>query len=289
MLSSVACHQHLACVGAPEFQHYFSPSPQSCNKYVLCVNGESHIDECSEGFHFDVGQQGCANPQFVDCTQCGPYGFVKLPHAEDCAQYHECTFGQRKLRTCPAGLLFDRMVGACNTDFMVTTCPGMDFPGEDDGVPPLEPPGDWNHPTGPEGPGGPGGPMPSCTTGQVHHAHSSECSKYFLCIHGNLWEHTCPSALHWNERAMACDLPDHAGCSNSPGSINPGEPGVPGQPHPDFPDWSNWRPGSRPGNHVHVNQKPDVKKGTEPIRRLIRVAYSPNDNIEVFNNLNVSI
>lgn len=245
-------HQHLACVGAPEERFYFSNSPQSCSKYILCLEGKSHIGECDEGLHFDVGQQGCANAQFVDCTRCGPFGFVKLPHEQECGSYYECTFGQRKLRTCPPGHLFDREVGSCNREDLVSSCPGDDI--ETETPPSLRP--------SQEDPGLDDPFEISCETGQVHHAHPSDCTKYFLCIRGQLWEHVCPSALNWNERAMACDMPERSGClgaGDEGGDYGDGDDG-------GLITWGK-NPKKRPGA-----RKP---RGTAPIRRLVRDAVIP--------------
>lgn len=233
------------------------PSPQSCNKYILCINGESHIGECENGLHFDAGRQACGDATFIDCTQCGPLGYVSLPHPENCQQFIECTFGVRKVRTCPEGHSFDRSVGACNRAENVI-CEGQS---DDDGSPPLEPPG--TPPSGnDDGSGGEGnGLLPTCRRGQVHHAHASNCNRYYLCIQGTLWEHRCPSNLHWNERAMACDLIQNARCIHGNGGSGGGsEDG-------DFP-------GIGPTSDGGGANNPDV--GGAPIwpgiARLVRLA-----------------
>lgn len=203
IVGPAAAHQHLACAGDPmEGRPIFLPSPQSCSSYILCLDGEAHIDECENNLHFDAHSESCGNPAFVDCTQCGRIGFVKLPHPSECDKYYECTFGRRQLRTCPTGLLFDRTVGSCNREDNVW-CPANDD--DDDETPDLRP-------TGAPEPERPVIPLPTCLLGQVHHAHALDCTRYYLCVRGELWEHRCPSRLHWNERAMACDLPASARC-----------------------------------------------------------------------------
>lgn len=224
-LHAANAHQHQACVGLHNDGTYkFMPSPQSCNRYILCYNGESHIDECPDGMHFDAGRQACGDATHIDCTQCGPIGFVRLPHPDDCVRFFECTFGIRKERTCPEGHLFDREVGACNRAENVFSCGYGSDPY--DPSPSLEPPGGTGNPNDPDDPDY-NGVLPTCRRGQVHHAHASNCNKYYLCVQGTLWEHRCPSKLHWNERAMACDLVKNAGCVLNGGGFNPQPDGNP--------------------------------------------------------------
>lgn len=229
-------YQQRACIGATPGLAKFVPSPQSCNHYVVCMNGEAATGTCPPGYQFDVANQNCANHGGVDCSQCASIGTVSLPNKEDCSKYFQCTFGTRTPMTCPPGFMFDSTLGSCNTAHLVQ-CPGQpeypwypEYPGDDDwGGPPIEPP----YPGDPGWPGVPG-PSPQCLPGQVHHTHPTDCNRYYLCITGILWEHRCPSQLHWNERAMACDLPESARCVHG----GPGGPGVPGQPIPpgDGPD-----------------------------------------------------
>lgn len=266
-LALVQAHYHLACVGTHMDGTYtFMPSPQACSKYILCLNGESHIGECDNGMHFDAGRQACGEASFIDCTQCGPVGLVNLPHPDDCQRYFECRFGQRKERSCPEGHAFDRTVGACNRAENVI-CDGH---GDDDGSPPLEPPGtpppDGDNGDGGDGGDGGNGSLPSCRRGQVHHAHATNCNRYYLCVQGTLWEHRCPSRLHWNERAMACDLVRNARCVHGNGEGGGDDGG----------NDNDGSPGIRPPVDGGGADRPDV--GGVPIwpskdgRRLVRLA-----------------
>lgn len=220
-----------ACTGVPGIDP-FVRSPQSCSAYILCWYGVITPGSCPEHLSFNLENQTCEPPENVDCTQCSPYGVVQLPHPTDCKRFYDCIFGNREERICPGDLLFDRMIGACNRPQEVQ-CPG---------TPPLSTPSPTITPiptkttptatpgtiptTSSQGTSTSIGtqPPPSsttqapqidpmCLTGQIHHAHPTDCTLFFMCLaNGVLWEHQCPSNFHWNERAMACDLPENAHC-----------------------------------------------------------------------------
>lgn len=219
LVGSGQAFKQFACVGAPEFGHIFVPSPLSCNHYILCINSISHSSNCPDGYDFNVRDQNCGQAGTVDCTQCADTGSINLPDANDCANFIECIFGVRSKRTCPPGLLFDRSLASCNHAHLVK-CPGggggdpgVTPPGpEDPGVTPPGPDDPALTPPGPEDPNAPPH-MPQCIPGgQMHHAHPTNCRRFFICMNSIAMEHECPSNLHWNERAMACDLPESAQC-----------------------------------------------------------------------------
>lgn len=206
VLALARAHEKYACIGAPEVGHIFVPSPLSCNHYILCMSGLSHVENCPAGYDFNVGRQECSHAGTVDCTQCSSIGMVNLRDPNDCNAYVECMFGIRTQRTCPAGYMFDRTIGNCNLAHLVQ-CPGV-FPTED----PNSTTPDFPAITSP-GPITTAIPWPVCVTGGlVHHAHPTNCRRFFICFNNILMEDECPSNLHWNERTVTCDLPANAQC-----------------------------------------------------------------------------
>lgn len=222
-----------SCLNAPPTGYVFVPSSISCNHYVLCWNGETHLDNCPPNHDFNVGDQNCGIIGTVDCTQCHTsVGVINIPDPNDCGAFIECMFGLRTLRTCTPGHLFDRLLGSCNRADLVDcpggfptedpNQPGTDYPGQTPPgpiteFPPLTPPGPDPETTPP----GPGEQLPVCIPGgQIQHAHPTDCRRFFMCNNNILMEHLCPSDLHWNEREMACDLVENAMCFRSAPQAN---------------------------------------------------------------------
>lgn len=207
MLSLAQAQENLACIGAPTDGHVFVPSSLSCNHYIVCMNGLTHLDTCTPGDDFNVIRQECNPAGTVDCTQCGNVGSLNLPDANNCGSYFECRFGTRTHRNCPAGSMFDRTIGYCNVAHLVN-CPGV-FPTESPystttpSYPGITPPGPITTAS----------PRPVCVPGgPVVHPHPSNCRRYFVCVNNILMENECLPNFHWNERTSACDTPQNAQC-----------------------------------------------------------------------------
>ncbi|ODN00761.1 hypothetical protein Ocin01_05920 [Orchesella cincta] len=45
------------------------PYPGSCVLYFICLDGEPHVTNCSEGLYFNPETKDCDQPQNVDCTE----------------------------------------------------------------------------------------------------------------------------------------------------------------------------------------------------------------------------
>jgi len=250
------------CLGAPTYlSHSFVAAPESCDAYIICMGGETiRGQSCQAGYFFEPVNQVCGQSS---CLDCSPFGIQNLPYPNDCVQYIECVMGFRTVRSCPNNLIFDRSIGNCNlaseticpydppTDAPTTQDPSAPTtvdpwapttvdpwapttvdpwaPTTVDPWAPTQPP-PTQPPTQP-----PGGDRPVCIPGQVHHAHPSDCTRFFLCINLVLWEQQCPNDLHWNQLINTCDLPASAGCVVGPGPPGGGTPApIPTDP-PLFP------------------------------------------------------
>ncbi len=208
----------------------FAASPLSCAHYTLCMNNDAiggPAQQCPFGMNFDPPSQTCVQISQTTCLECSPFGIQNLPHPDDCIQFVECILGNRRIASCPSGLLFDRTVGQCNEAHLVY-CPGQPTdpptfptyptdPFPTDPFPtdpwPTEP---W--PTEPWPTQPPGGGEPVCR-GQVFHAHPTDCTRFFMCMDEILWAHQCPSELHWNQLINACDFPEYARCLSAGGDF----------------------------------------------------------------------
>lgn len=49
-------------------------------------------------------------------------------------------------------------------------------------------------------------------TWNIYLAHQSDCNRYYFCFLNRTWERKCPTGLHWNQLANACDLVERAHC-----------------------------------------------------------------------------
>jgi hypothetical protein len=251
----VAVRSQQPCLGAPQdAPHSFAAAPESCDAYIICMGGQTiRGQRCPANMYFEPRTQTCGQSS---CMDCSPFGIQNLPHPDSCAQFIRCTMGTREFATCPSDLLFDRTIGNCNYPQEVY-CPGQptyptdptDWPTE---TPcptdptywppetttngwPTDPP--WTPEPWPPTTEPPGGDRPVCR-GQVFHAHPTDCTRFFMCMDEVLWEHQCPSDLHWNQIRNACDRPENAGCIVRPpgGSTTPpGTPFPPGTEPPLFP------------------------------------------------------
>jgi len=232
----------LPCLGAPQhLPHSFAAAAVSCDSYVICMGGdEIHGQRCPAGLLFEPVSQICGQSS---CQECSPFGVQNLPHPDSCNQFIECIMGTRTFRTCPNNLMFDRTVGACNEPHLVY-CPGepiTDDPHPTDPTYETAPTGEtwptepWPTEPWPTEPPVTNPPnLPRCVPGgQVHHAHPTDCTRFFLCIcvhtECTLWEQQCTNNFHWNQLVNVCDRPESAGCLNRPTDA-PWPPGPPGEP-----------------------------------------------------------
>ncbi|XP_053676426.1 peritrophin-1-like [Anopheles nili] len=46
----------------------------------------------------------------------------------------------------------------------------------------------------------------------VHIPHFTDCSKFYKCFNGEMYEMDCPAGLQWNIEKDFCDYPEDANC-----------------------------------------------------------------------------
>lgn len=152
------------------------------------------------------------------------------PHPYDCSLFLKCEHGVLTIQKCPPRLHWNAWERACDWP---------QFAGchvSDDGIPippigQLPPSGDLPPLVGePAYPGSPGAPNlgnPDNIPGNPNAISSCPlfdsldyaiilphptCELYYKCEHGRPLTLRCPPGLHWNNKVLACDWPNVAGC-----------------------------------------------------------------------------
>lgn len=49
----------------------------------------------------------------------------------------------------------------------------------------------------------------------VFFSHADDCTKYYECFNGTIYEMVCPDEMHFNDEVSTCDLPELAKCEVS--------------------------------------------------------------------------
>ena len=163
--------------------------PESCEKYVLCVNGNRFKRNCPPGLHFSRDMRACADPNIAECEdddddieQCPDEGIKSISHPDNCEKYILCVGGMRIKRNCAPGLHFSRDMRTC-ADPSVAECEDDDFEQcPDEGIKSI--------------------------------SHPDNCEKYILCVGGTRIKRNCAPGLHFSRNNQACVDPSIAECED---------------------------------------------------------------------------
>lgn len=205
----------------PDDQPNYLPH-EDCTKYYVCSWGGAAIEQyCPAGLNWNQVNHICDYPELAGCTgvvnpsstaapaasstaaneDCpavyDPAHQVYFPHT-DCTKYYICTYEGAKLeQNCPPGLHWSAADQYCDhpdraqcksvvgawTDSTESPETSVQCPLEEDT---------------PDTP--------------VFLPHESDCTKYYVCDHGQPIELHCPAGLFWNAVETTCDTPGHSGC-----------------------------------------------------------------------------
>lgn len=172
-----------------------------------------------------------------ECTE----GVTYFPSSTDCSKYYQCVdSGQAVQMNCPPGLEFHPIELVCDwpNGFCLidgTTSTEGTVPTE--GTGPTEEPGSTTE--APE-------INEECPEideidNPVHLPHPTDCNKFFKCLQGVAYEHSCPEGQHWSIENSWCDFIENANCSLSTtestgtdGTVGPTTEGP--EIHPDCPE-----------------------------------------------------
>jgi hypothetical protein len=103
--------------------------PESCERYILCVNGHEVERDCPFGLHFSRELRNCAHPLIANCVEPTNYAMPSdeatcptlnsskdiafMPNKDDCSSYFLCYNDNNKLFNCAKGLQFDMNLRKC--------------------------------------------------------------------------------------------------------------------------------------------------------------------------------
>jgi len=92
------------------------PHEESCELFYRCSEGSLNELSCPNGLHFSATNRICDWPQHANCAvkmeTCVEGDLIA--HEESCELFHVCSGGNLNLFSCPAGLLFNRTLKACD-------------------------------------------------------------------------------------------------------------------------------------------------------------------------------
>ncbi|XP_024227276.2 uncharacterized protein LOC105681602 [Bombus impatiens] len=155
-----------------------------CTKFYECSNGQKQLSNCPEfapgqKLHFDPELQNCTFPWEANCASrapdCSTDEFIQ-PHPSNCRLYYKCENGEKVLKMCDEGQLFNFDSLEC-VDKNATKCKVYD----------------------------------SCPTGKLletvllpHECNYKYKSLYYECVDGQYVERDCASGQVFNNRRRQC-------------------------------------------------------------------------------------
>lgn len=116
-------------------------------------------------------------------------------HPTDCSKYLQCLHGSYGERSCSNGTHWNATVGACDWPEKAG-CVTFDFE-QKNVVGGQCRVGDHGNNSG------------------LYVEHPDDCDKFLVCLNGAFGQMSCPSGLHWNSEASACDWPEKAKCQRN--------------------------------------------------------------------------
>lgn len=199
------------------------PHDSDCSKFFKCSHGEVYEMDCPTGLYFNQNKNQCDWPGNVNCTSgtpgeggdskeessssenetsnetdtCPSFGEdperdVLLPHESDCSKFYKCSHGQKHEVSCADDLYFNPSKKVCDWPENVN-CTNKN---KDDSK------GNKNNESGNGCPSDAEDPE-----GDVLLPHETDCSKFYICSHGEKVEMNCPESLHFNPDENYCDFP----------------------------------------------------------------------------------
>lgn len=106
---------------------------------------------------------------------------------DNCAQFYRCANGYRSTFDCPGGTLFDSNLKVCNWAAQVTCTSGSS--------------GSSSSST-----------SGTCTSAKDLTQVPGNCSNFYRCANGILYEQSCPGGTKFDNRLKVCNWPDQVTC-----------------------------------------------------------------------------
>ncbi|CAL1534775.1 unnamed protein product [Lymnaea stagnalis] len=187
------------------------PHPTTCQLYILCEQGITHVLPCSSGLLFDLVYGACvdaniANPchattappvTAVNQDYCRLHGMVNGIHSHPltCQQYILCTNGNTHIYSCESGLLFEATFNACVDNHLAVTCSNHGVT-----VNPVTS----------------AGLSTVCETYKLQggiYPDPANCDYFIECLDGITHIMQCPDGLKFNVRSGSCEHHGNVDCS----------------------------------------------------------------------------
>lgn len=96
---------------------------ESCERFILCVDGVLHQMQCPYGLFFSPDQELCVSPHEANCNieeplcpfwWADPNERIYLGDGQDCGRFYQCHNGVPVGGSCSEGLVFDRNTNSCS-------------------------------------------------------------------------------------------------------------------------------------------------------------------------------
>ncbi|XP_070157636.1 peritrophin-48-like [Polyergus mexicanus] len=218
----------------------------NCGQFYKCKNGKKELVVCKEGLQFSKKWRGCVSRDKSDCSdgECQRNGNL-LPHECQCDKFYECKNGQKALRECGSGQIFEKDKKICvpgeNLNGKCTPNPGIEC--ADGDFLPHEcqcdkfyeckknkkalrecSKGSVFKPASAKCVTGTACPKDTCRQGE-NKKHHCLCEKYYTCNNDDWVLTPCGKDQHFSPTELKCMMPQKACCDLKFCSDKPGEPG----------------------------------------------------------------
>ncbi|KAJ3664242.1 hypothetical protein Zmor_008426 [Zophobas morio] len=219
----------------PSEELIYFPYPGDCTMYWECFEGNHYLYNCPDGlwWHQEISQcdypgDFCTNSTGTptvtppisttthngqpDCTGTGDDP-VFYPYYGDCTKYWECADGKLYIQDCPDGLWWHQEANQC--DYPGAFCTNSTIPTDST----------WSTPTWTPPPTTL--PPPTCdgsSTDEIFYPYPGDCTKYWMCTHGDLYLYECPDGLWWDPNTSECEYPGDFCFDGTTPTTNPTTP-----------------------------------------------------------------
>ncbi|XP_023242388.1 LOW QUALITY PROTEIN: uncharacterized protein LOC111640596 [Centruroides sculpturatus] len=191
----------------------FTPDPNDCQKYFLCLDEKLYHHECGEGLHFNKVIENCDYPENVNCSitttttqkfipECDlPNGLY--PNKEDCGSFIECINGLKNVYVCPNDFHFSAALKACIKPCEAKCNLSLDC--TINATTPTMPPTTTGSTT----------TQQVCELPDGVYPNEEDCASFIQCANGFKFVHYCPKGMHFSAKSLTCTTPVEAECDPS--------------------------------------------------------------------------
>lgn len=222
---------------------------ENCGQFYKCKSGKKTLVVCKGDLQFSKSWQGCVSRDKSDCANnddCKPNGDL-LQHECQCDKFYECKNGQKILRECESGQIFEKdrkicvpgedLNGKCTPNSTVECTNGNYLPHEcqcdkfyeckknkkalrECSKGSIFEPALAKCVRGTDCP-----PEVTCRQGE-NKKHHCLCDKYYTCNNDDWILKPCGEGQHFSSKDLKCMTPKEACCDPKSCGNPPGESGA---------------------------------------------------------------